>query len=55
MLRTCLHIEACNSVMLERIRALEDVAPEVLALVDFSNGILREDAARLYMRCSPGG
>lgn len=53
MLRTCLHIGACNSVMLERIRALEDVAPEVLALVDFSNGILREDAARLYMKVLP--
>ena len=35
MLRTCLHIGACNSIMLERIRALEDVAPEVLALVGF--------------------
>jgi len=53
MLRTCLHIGACNSVMLERIRALEDVAPEVLALVDFANGILREDAARLYMKVLP--
>ena len=53
MLRTCLHIGACNSIMLERIRALEDVAPEVLALVDFANGILREDAARLYMKVLP--
>lgn len=53
MLRTCLHIGACNSIMLERIRSLEDVAPEVLALVDFANGILREDAARLYMKVLP--
>ena len=65
MLRTCLHIGACNSIMLERIRALEDVAPEVLALVDFANGILRWGGAapargprgppppRLYMKVLP--
>ena len=52
-LRTCLHIGACNSVMLERIRQLKDVDPEVMALVDFENGILREDAARLYMDVLP--
>ena len=52
-LRTCLHIGACNSVMLERIRQLKDVDPEVMALVDIDNGILREDAARLYMDVLP--
>ena len=53
MLRTCIHIAACNSVMLERIRALKDVDPEVMALVDFEKGILRENAARLYMDVLP--
>ena len=53
MLRACLHIGACNSVMLQRIRALDAVAPEVLELVDFAHGILREDAARLYMDVLP--
>ena len=52
-LRTCLHIGACNSVMLERIRALKDVPEETMALVDFEHGILREDAARLYMDVLP--
>ena len=53
MLRTCIHIAACNTVMLERIKALKDVEPEVMALVDFENGILRENAARLYMDVLP--
>ena len=55
MLRTCLHIGACNSIMLERIRALEDVAPEVLALVDFANGILRRMRPPVYEGAPPGG
>lgn len=53
MLRTCIHIAACNTVMLEKIRALKNVEPEVMALVDFENGILRENAARLYMDVLP--
>ena len=53
MLRTCIHIAACNTVMLERIKALKNVEPEVMALVDFENGILRENAARLYMDVLP--
>ena len=53
MLRTCIHIAACNTVMLEKIRALKHVEPEVMALVDFENGILRENAARLYMDVLP--
>ena len=53
MLRTCAHIAACNSVMLERIRALKGVDPEVLSHVDFINGLLREDAARIYMDIFP--
>ena len=53
MLRTCIHIAACNTVMLEKIRALKNVEPEVMALVDFEHGILRENAARLYMDVLP--
>ena len=53
MLRTCAHIAACNSVMLERIRALKDVDSETISHVDFINGLLREDAARLYMEVFP--
>ena len=53
MLRTCAHIAACNTVMLERIRALKDVDPETISHVDFINGLLREDAMRLYMDVLP--
>lgn len=53
MLRTCLHMGACNSVMLDRIRALTGVNPETMAGVDFEHGILRENAARLYMDVLP--
>lgn len=53
LLRACVHIGACNSVMLERIKALEGVPPEVMRHVDFENGMLREDALRLYMEVFP--
>ena len=53
MLRTCAHIAACNSVMLERIRELKHVDSETISHVDFINGLLREDAARLYMEIFP--
>ena len=53
MLRTCAHIAACNSVMLDRIRALKGVDPETMSHVDFINGLLREDAMRLYMDVLP--
>ena len=53
MLRTCAHIAACNTVMLERIRALKNVDSETISHVDFINGLLREDAARLYMEIFP--
>ena len=52
-LRACLHIGACNSVMLERIRALPDLDPAVRAQVDFEQGILREEAIHLYDRVIP--
>ena len=53
MLRTCAHIAACNTVMLERIRELKNVDPETISHVDFINGLLREDAMRLYMDVIP--
>lgn len=53
LLRACVHIGACNSVMLERIKSLKGVPPEVLKHVDFENGMLREDALRLYMEVFP--
>lgn len=53
LLRACTHIAACNSVMLERIRALKTVEPAVLAQVDFERGLLRENALRLYMDVIP--
>lgn len=52
-LRACLHIGACNTVMLDRIRSLPHVEPEVLAKVDFENGILREEALHLYSDVLP--
>lgn len=52
-LRACLHIGACNTVMLDRIRALPHVDPDVLAKVDFENGILREEAMHLYSDVLP--
>lgn len=52
-LRACLHIGACNTVMLERIRSLPHVDPDVLAKVDFENGILREEALHLYSDVLP--
>ena len=53
LLRACAHIASCNGVMLDRIRALEGVDPETLSHVDFENGLLREDAMRLYMEVLP--
>ena len=53
MLRACGHIAACNTRMLEMIRALPDADPETLGYVDFQKGILREDAMRLYMQVVP--
>lgn len=53
MLRACGHIAACNSKMLDMIRRLKSADPETLSYVDFQNGILREDAMRLYMEVIP--
>ena len=48
MLRTCAHIAACNTVMLERIRALKNVDSETISHVDFINGLLREIGSLVY-------
>ncbi len=53
MLRTCGHIAACNTKMLELIQALPDLSPTVRGLIDFERGLLREDAMRLYMEVIP--
>ena len=53
LLRSCIHIAACNSVMLEAIRGLDGVEAAVMAYVDFSAGLLREDAMGLYRRVIP--
>lgn len=53
MMRTCMHMGVCNGVMLDRIRALPDLDPAILAEIDFEKGILRENAARLYMDVLP--
>ena len=53
LLRTCAHVAACNTPMLERLKALPDLDPGVLAQVDFEAGLLREEAMRLYMQVVP--
>lgn len=53
LLRTCAHVAACNTPMLERLKALPDIDPGVLAQVDFEAGLLREEAMRLYMQVVP--
>lgn len=52
-IRACIHIAACNSVMLERIKALKNAPPEMLAGVDFENGYLREAAVEFYRDIMP--
>lgn len=53
LLRTCAHVAACNTPMLERLKALPHVEPQVLAQIDFEAGLLREEAMRLYMQVVP--
>ena len=40
---------ACNTPMLERLKTLTGVEESVLEKVDFEQGLLREEAMRLYM------
>lgn len=53
LLRVCGHIAACNTPMLERLNALTGVEDSVLEKVDFDQGLLREEAMRLYMQVVP--
>ncbi len=48
LLRTCGHIAACNTKLLEAIYKLEGVDAETMSHVDFETGILRETAVMLY-------
>lgn len=52
MLRTCGHIAVVNSKALEMIRNM-DIAPDVMANVNFEKGWLKESAMRLYMSLIP--
>ena len=54
MLRTCAHIAACNTAMVERLTEIRDqVPPAVWEKVDVEHGFLREEAMRLYMEIIP--
>ena len=54
MLRTCAHIAACNTAMVERLTEIRDqVPPVVWEKVDVEHGFLREEAMRLYMEIIP--
>ena len=52
-IRSCFHVAVCNTVMLEQIRNLKNSTAEILRYVDFEQGILREDAMRLYREVIP--
>lgn len=53
LLRCCAHVAACNTPMLERLKTLTGVEAQVLDQVDFDQGLLREEAMRLYMQVVP--
>lgn len=53
LLRCCGHIAACNTPMLKRLKNLTGMEDSVLAKVDFDQGLLREEAMRLYMQVVP--
>lgn len=53
LLRVCGHVAACNTPMLERLKTLTGVEDSVLEKVDFDQGLLREEAMRLYMQVVP--
>ena len=53
LLRCCAHVAACNTPMLERLKTLTGVEESVLEKVDFDQGLLREEAMRLYMQVVP--
>lgn len=53
IIRSCFHIAVCNTVMLDKIRKTVPKEDNALQFVDFENGILREDAMRLYRKVIP--
>lgn len=53
LLRTCAHVAACNTPMLERLKGLHGVEAAVRENIDFDQGLLREEAMRLYMQVVP--
>ena len=54
LMRVCAHIAACNSAMMERLKAIQGRVPAaVWEKVDLENGLLREEAMRLYMEIIP--
>lgn len=52
-IRACVHIAACNSVMLDRIREIKNAKPDMLAGVDYEKGHLRESAVDFYLDVMP--
>lgn len=52
-LRVCMHVGACNTPMLERIKALKDIPQEILDQIDFEQGILRESSLHIYNQVIP--
>ena len=51
--RTCGHIAACNTKMLDSLLRLEDLDEQTRGLIDAEHGILREEAAMLEQRVMP--
>ncbi len=51
--RACLHIAVCNSVMIRKILALSDLTPEEKIDINPDTGIIKENAARVYMIALP--
>ena len=53
-MRVCVHIAACNTAMAEQLEAIRDRVPaSVWGKVDLENGLLREEAMRLYTEIIP--
>ena len=54
LMRVCAHIAACNTAMAEQLKAIRERVPaSVWGKVDLENGLLREEAMRLYTEIIP--
>lgn len=51
--RACLHIAVCNSPMMERIKGLANIPEDIEKDIDYARGIIKENAARIYMDALP--